>query len=68
MINGPDLIIADEPHPSVARLLAGLNRAGVSLVIGAVDADMVEQAHANIARVSPTRADRPQPLTLEPGA
>ncbi len=52
MINSPELVIADEPHPATVGLLGGLNRAGVALLLGASEADVAGRADAEIVRLS----------------
>lgn len=54
VINGPDLLIADEPSgEAVLRLLSDLNEAGTTMLIATGDADLAEQSGAEVTTLVP---------------
>jgi cell division transport system ATP-binding protein len=54
VINGPDLLIADEPRgEAVLRLLSDLNRAGTAMLIATRDAELATQSGAEVTTLAP---------------
>jgi cell division transport system ATP-binding protein len=54
VINGPDLLIADEPSgEAVLKLLSDLNRAGTTMLIATGDAELAEQSGAEVTALVP---------------